>query len=469
MKEFIIKKYSNLPQKKIFKISTDVKNFHDVMPHYFKSLYVINETQNEKIVLEKIFFFGLAALLVLSWFLYSKVLKKENPQSQYEFVKVERRTLENVISGTGTLNPLSTVEVGTRVSGTIDKIYVDFNDVVTKGQILAVLDTTLLASSVRESHSKVEQASIQYEQAKLDFNRNKELFKKGFLEQSEYEALGNDVKLKKIALDLAENNLTNAKSNLGYAIIKSPIDGIVIQKNVEVGQTVAASLSAPTLFLIAEDLSQMEILGLVDESDIGMIKQGQDVKFTVEAYFDQIFTGKVSQVRLNPETISNVVTYTVVINTDNSENILYPGMTATIDFITEKKEDILVIPNKALSFKPSDEVMQKFFEERRKKFQEKQSQSESSSQEKRSFDKKTSRNDIARLWYLNENNELSLIAVKKGFTDGSYTEIEMLRRNKDSGIDIKEGLEIISSISVTDNSEKKSSRNIMGNTRIRRF
>ena len=251
-------------------------------------------------------------------------------------------------------------------------------------------------------------------------------------------------------------------TNLKYAVIYSPINGIVINRNVEEGQTVAASLQAPTLFSIAEDLSKMRILGLVDESDIGKIKLGQEVKFTVQSYIDKEFQGKVSQIRLQPQTIQNVVNYTVVIDAENDKGVLFPGMTATVDFFIEKKHDVLVVPSTALKFRPTQEELADYQERMQKKFTALRDSL------KKRFGNMSSqfggrggfrnpnanrRSNMGQLWYFDKNGELQAYRVGLGTTDGKLTEIVR-------GRGIKEGVKVIKRI-VTNNKS-----NNIGNNRF---
>ncbi len=274
-----------------------------------------------------------------------------------EYTTVSRGNLESTISTTGEIKPVSTVEVGTQVSGIINKIYVDFNDVVRKGQVLAVLDTTLLASAVRESRANYIKSEAEYEKAKKEYSYYKELLGHGYI--SEYELLGYETAAKTTgsAFESSKISLERANQNLAYAVIRSPISGKVIDRSVEEGQTVAASFSTPTLFTIAGDLAQIEIHAKVDESDIGQITKGQNVRFSVETHFDKTFEGVVREVRLQPETISNVVTYTAVVDARNDEELLLPGMTATLDFIVAERTNVLLVANSALRVKPSESLI----------------------------------------------------------------------------------------------------------------
>jgi len=383
-------------------------------------------------------------------------------ESEYLFSTISRGNLESIISATGTLSPVTTVDIGTQVSGTIDSVYVDFNDYVKRDQVLAVLDTTLLKTSVLEAEASRERVEAALQEATSTYDRNKKLYDGHMISEADYLTSEVAYKTQKASLKSADVALVRARRNLEYAVIKSPINGIVISKNVESGQTVAASLSTPTLFIIAEDLSHMEILAEVDESDIGQIKEGQQVRFEVQTYSDKEFTGTVKQVRLEPTTISNVVTYTVVVEVANDEGILLPGMTATVDFIIEQKNDILLVPNKALRFTPSEDQIQAFAERRR------------SERENMPDSLKTGRPgmgggpgmmaggppngaprqrpaDMKQVWYLNEKGQLTMAPVRVGMSDGVNTEIVMSRS-------LKEGNEIITGSLVAGASKSQSSR-----------
>ncbi|MBN1213113.1 MAG: efflux RND transporter periplasmic adaptor subunit, partial [candidate division Zixibacteria bacterium] len=305
----------------------------------------------------------LAVIVIVAYF----VIKSMNGSAAaaYQFTAVTRGDLESTITATGTLSPVTTVDVGTQVSGTIDSVFVDYNDNVKQGQLLAVLDTLLLKMAVLDAESNVEKAEATLEEVKATYERSLQLFDKKMISDADLLSSEVDVKTQEASVKSARVSLQRARRNLEYAVIRSPISGTVISKDVETGQTVAASFSTPTLFKIAEDLSRMEILVDVDESDIGLIKAGQAVRFEVQAYSNKVFTGTVTKVRMQPEVVSNVVTYTVVVAAANDENLLLPGMTATVDFIIEHKSDVLLVSNKALRFTPSDEQVLEFRERRR--------------------------------------------------------------------------------------------------------
>ena len=297
-------------------------------------------------------------------------VKKKAPdtESKIEYAEVTRGDIENVVSSTGALETTGTVEVGTQISGTVDRVLVDYNDVVKVDQVLAVMDTTQLHLTMESSRAELQASKARMLQAKLEYESNQELFEKELI--SEY-----DLEESRIGFMAAEASYTSVSINYQknrnnlelYSVIRSPINGTVIDRDVEEGQTVAASLSAPTLFTIAKDLSRMEILAYVDESDIGEIRKGMAVQFTVDAFPDNTYSGEVKQVRLMPETVSNVVNYIVVVSADNHDLKLMPGMTATVDFIIEQKQDVLMVSNAALKFRPSMQMMRQTMERKRKR------------------------------------------------------------------------------------------------------
>ncbi len=275
----------------------------------------------------------------------------------YQFGVVTRGTVESTVSATGTVTPVTTVDIGTQISGTIDSVYVDYNDHVTAGQVLAVLDTTLLKSTLLDAEASLARSEAELMQAQANYERNKSLFDRQLISDAEFLTFRVNLRVQEATVRSSEAAVQRARRNIDLAVIQSPITGIVVSRNIESGQTVAASLSSPILFVIAEDLSRMEVLANVDESDIGLIKADQEVRFEVASYSDKQFTGTVRQVRLQPQTISNVVTYTVVVEAGNDEGLLLPGMTATMNFVTERRSDVLVLPSKALRFQPSEDQL----------------------------------------------------------------------------------------------------------------
>jgi HlyD family secretion protein len=298
---------------------------------------------------------GLVALIsVIAVLVHRVAFAKET--TTYRFATIERGNVESTVSATGTLNAVRTVSVGTQVSGQIAQLYVDYNDVVKKGQLLARIDPTLQQQAVTDAQASVERAQAQELQAQREYNRNRELMNVGLVARSVYETTDSSLDVARANVKSARVALDRARQNLEYTNIYAPIDGVVVERNVDDGQTVAASLSAPQLFLIANDLRNMQILANVGEGDIAQIKEGQKVKFTVQALSGQTFEGQVAQVRLQSATQENVVNYTVVVSVANAEKKLLPGMTARVEFLTSNAENVLKVANAALRFKPAADV-----------------------------------------------------------------------------------------------------------------
>jgi HlyD family secretion protein len=267
--------------------------------------------------------------------------------------KVKRVTIQTTISSTGTISPMDTVSVGTQVSGDISKIYVDFNSKVKKGQVIAELDRSKLQATLYQAQIAESSAKNDYEHKLAVYNRIKKLAESNSASAVDLETAEYEMNSAKFSWESRKSEVQQAKLNLSYCIIKSPIDGVVLERSVDVGQTVAASMSAPTLFVLAKDLSKMRVMADVDEADIGQVKAGQKVTFTVDAFQDDVFKGTVESVRLNPTVTSNVVTYTVVITAENSDLKLLPGMTATCTIVTEEVENALSVPVTAIKFTPA--------------------------------------------------------------------------------------------------------------------
>ena len=308
--------------------------------------------------MKKILFLSLIALAAAFagwWFFFRQPAEAET--SRYDFVEIERGDLESLVSATGTLAALESVEVGTQVSGTIARVLVDYNDRVKKGQLLAVIDPDLLDAAVRDAQAGLSRARAQLEQAEAESAQNEPLFAQGLISKHDILPVRTAVTTAKAAVVSAEATLDRARRNRAYAQIYSPIDGVVIARQVETGQTVAASFSTPTLFTIARDLGKMQILAQVDESDIGQIRVGQSVRFTVPAFPDKTFTGSVREVRLQSQTVQNVVSYTVVVDAANPDGSLLPGMTATADFVVQEVHDALKVANAALRLRPTPEML----------------------------------------------------------------------------------------------------------------
>lgn len=299
---------------------------------------------------------GITAIILIA-LLLTKCFSKKADEYTFDTVKVEKGNITNTVTATGTLEAITTVEVGTQVSGIIEHIYADFNDNVKQGQVLARLDETPLRAQVQQSQASVDQAQAQLVYQEATFNRLKALFEKNLIAQADYDQALFNYENSKASLSNSKSALDRAKVQLAYATIYSPIDGVVLNRAVEEGQTVAASFNTPEVFTIAKDLTQMEVQTSVDEADIGQVRDGQRVEFTVDAYPDLKFEGSVSQVRFKPVTTNNVVTYTVILNAPNPDKKLMPGMTASATIFIEEKQKTLVLSGKALRFTPDAEYL----------------------------------------------------------------------------------------------------------------
>lgn len=283
----------------------------------------------------------------------------DKPQTSYQTEKVTRQDISTTITATGTIEPVTKVEVGTQVSGIISKIYVDYNTEVKRGQVIAELDKTNLLSELASAKSNLAnaQSSLNYQESY--YKRYKTLFDKGLISANDYENAKLNYEQAVQQVNVQKQSVQKAQTNLGYATITAPIDGVVLSREVEEGQTVAAAMSTPTLFYIAQDLTNMRVIADIDEADIGGVVEGQRVTFTVDAYPDDVFNGKVTQVRQNATTESNVVTYEVVISAPNEELKLKPGLTANVTIYTKEKKDILTVSTKALRFTPNEAILTK--------------------------------------------------------------------------------------------------------------
>ncbi len=302
----------------------------------------------------------LLVLAILGWIAYKFILSSdENGSKVFVSEKVSRLAIQTTISSTGTLSPMDTVNVGTQVSGDISKIYVDFNSKVKKGQVIAELDRSKLQTALYQTKIAASSAKVDYEHKLSVYNRTKKLSESGSASAVDLETAEYEMNAARLAWETRKSEVSQAELNLSYCIIKSPIDGVVLERSVDVGQTVAASMSAPTLFILAKDLSKMRVMASVDEADIGAVKAGQKVLFTVDAFQDDAFGGTVESVRLNPTVTSNVVTYTVVISADNPDLKLLPGMTATCTIVTEEVENALSVPVTAIKFSPNGKPQEK--------------------------------------------------------------------------------------------------------------
>jgi HlyD family secretion protein len=346
-------------------------------------------------------------------------LGSTNSGFQYKLEPIEKGDLAVVITATGRVNPVTRVQVGTQISGTISKIYADFNQKVTRGQVIAQIDPTFLNAQLQEAEANLEKAKAQVVQMKKTLERASELFDRKLISQAEKDEAVTNYDLAVAQEKQARAAYNRAEVSLQYTNIVSPIDGVVISRNVDVGQTVAASLQAPILFLIANDLSKIQVEATIGEVDIGKVKVGQEVSFYVDAYPDEKFSGRIGQVRLQPITQQNVVSYEVIIDVVNEENKLLPGMTANISIIVDTRSDVLKVPNMALRYQPSLSKSQyqtyvQLYGDR--------------------FDLK----NTAMVWTLDETSELLPIPVQPGITDGQFTEV--------NGEKLQPGLRVITGI-----------------------
>ncbi|CAN5618412.1 efflux RND transporter periplasmic adaptor subunit [soil metagenome] len=297
------------------------------------------------------------ATAILAFIAYRFINNNEAIVIEAKTVAAKKENVTTMVTATGTIEPITQVAVGTQVSGVVEKIYVDYNSVVKQGQLIAELDKTNLKASVTQAQAVYDNAVSQRNYAQTIYNRQKSLYDNQVISRSDYDDAKFSLETAKGTVTQRLSDLQSARTNLGYANIYSPINGVVLSRAIDEGQTVAASLSTPTLFTIAKDLKEMQVEADVDEADIGEVKNGQRVKFTVDAYIGETFEGVVTQVRLDPTVTSNVVTYTVVIKADNPDLKLKPGLTATISIYTLELKDVLTAEAKAINFKPETETL----------------------------------------------------------------------------------------------------------------
>ena len=366
----------------------------------------------------------LLALAAVAFWLLSGNKKQE--VVHFNTVEVEESNLQNSVTATGTIEPVTSVTVGTQVSGIVSRLYVDYNSVVKKGQVIAELDKTNLLSELNTAKANLSslQSALNYQAA--NFNRYQTLLNKGLVSADDFENAQLTYRQATEQVAQAKEQVQRAQTNLGYATITSPIDGVVLSKSVEEGQTVAASFSTPELFKIAKDLTNMQVVANVDEADIGNVRAGERVSFTVDAYPDDKFQGTVTQVRQEATTTNNVVTYEVVINAPNGDLKLKPGLTANVTIYTSEKTGVLCVPTKALRFTPTPETVGKEW-------------------------KIADCNGKNKLWTI-EGNTLKAHAVKTGMNDGSQTELVR---------GITKGTTIVSEIKVSSGDEEAAQQ---GNT-----
>jgi HlyD family secretion protein len=335
---------------------------------------------------------------------------------KYRFVEIEQGDVEHKVSSTGRLEATTTVQVGTQISGRVVELFADFNDTVKKGQVIARIDTTLLTQEVRSAEAALARRQAEVKLQTQEQERLAKLIEQDLVTASEAEIAESNLAVAKADLTSAQAALERAKKNLEYATIRAPIDGVVVERTVDVGQTVAASLSSPQLFRIAEDLSQMRILVSVDESDIGRIREGQPARFTVQAFSEDEFAGTVRQVRLQSTTEENVVNYTVVVDVDNSERKLLPGMTATVDFVIDQAKNALKVPNAAIRFRPTEEMRAQL------KGQGMERRTRNGQRNGQDVGSRSRPDSTVVLWFL-DRGRLRTLQAHAGISDGQFTEI----------------------------------------------
>lgn len=354
-----------------------------------------------------------AIIAIIAW-------PKKSVPVEFEMTDVQPDTIRNSVTATGTIEPVTEVEVGTQVSGIISNIYVDYNSLVKKGQVIAELDKTTLNSELNSARANLASAKSELDYQTANYKRYKTLNEKGLVSRNDYEVAYLDYRKALETYNTTKESVKKAETNIGYATITSPIDGVVLSKSVEEGQTVAASFSTPELFTIAQDLTNMQVVADVDEADIGDVKEGERVTFTVDAYPDDTFEGEVKQVRQEATTTNNVVTYEVVISAPNADLKLKPGLTANVTIYTAERKGVLSVPSKALRFTPQKETVGKM----------------------KIVDVANAKNKV---WTI-EGNSIVAHKVNIGMTDGTNTQIV-------GGI--AEGTKIVTGLNVMGGEEEK--------------
>ena len=338
---------------------------------------------------------ALAAMVLLGAAMMTGCSKK----SSFTYTEAEavKQDIVNSVTATGTIEPVTSVDVGTQVSGVISKLYVDYNSVVKAGEVIAELDRTNLMSELSSAQASLKSAQSELDYQKTNYERYKALYDKGLISANDFEQARLSYVQAQQKTQQQKESVKKAQTNLGYATITSPIDGVVLSKEVEEGQTVASSFSTPTLFKIARDLTDMRVIADVDEADIGDVKEGQRVTFTVDAFPDDTFEGQVTQVRQEATTESNVVTYEVVISAPNDDLKLKPGLTANVVIFTMEAKDVLAVPNKALRFTPREAML--------------------------NSDETITDTDAKEKVWVKEGSNLKAVAVETGMTNGTLTQI----------------------------------------------
>ncbi len=381
-------------------------------------------------------------VVILLGFIYFNYQNKSKAVN-WKTAQVKKGKIVILVKSTGTINADTTVQVGTQVTGTIWKLFADYNSRVKKGDIIAVLDTTFLSASRIDAQASLERAQAQLDQAQRDYDRNKQLLDEKVVAQSDYETTLTALAVAKASVISAKAELNHAKVNLQYAVIRAPVTGVVISRNVDLGQTVVSSMSSPTLFTIANDLTRMQVQASVDEADIGQVEVGQKVTFTVDAYPDEVFKGVIFQVRLEPVMVQNVVNYIVIIKVANPELKLKPGLTANISIHVQEHDNILKVPANAISFSPPADYIDKMTT---------LPDSVKLSLKKliiQTIDENTGefiKHKTAYLW-IKKGEEIFPVRVTTGLSDGNFTEV--------AGA-IKEGDEVVTGLDISGNYSQSS-------------
>ena len=395
-----------------------------------------------------------AAIVVFFGYKYFTTEKKASIAAQT--VKLSKQNVTTSVTATGTVEPVDQVDVGTQVSGIINHIYADYNSPVKKGQLLAELDKTNLQESVNNALAQYNASLNELNYYQQNYNRQNNMYKSGVISKADYEQAAYQVKNSQETVSQRKTALAQARTNLSYANIYAPIDGIILSREVEEGQTVAATMTTPTLFTIAKDITKMQVEANVDEADIGGVEVGQRVSFTVDAYPQEEFSGRVRQVRLSATTESNVVTYTVIIDADNPEQKLKPGLTATITIFTQELKGTNTVPASAIAFSPDTETLQKYYQ---------QNQITAKIPEV-----KTGKNKEKYIWIKNNDGSLSQKLITIGINDGINIQVVSgLSGNEQIVSSLEEQTEAVASSSEDesspfmpkrpDNNNKKSSSN----------
>ncbi len=370
--------------------------------------------------MKKVFVLIPILVLLILVFLFFRGKGKKS-EANYITAEVQRGDISIIITATGALEAVTTVQVGSQISGTISALYADFNDRVKKGQVLAQLDPTFLKAQVSQAQADLEKATASVSLSSKEYERSLSLYQKNMISESEKDLALTNYELAVAEEKSAQANLDRVKTNLDYSTITSPIDGVVISRDVDVGQTVAASLQAPTLFTIAQDLTRMQVNTSIDEADIGKIKVGQEALFTVDAYPEQSFSGKVSQIRLAPEIVQNVVSYDVIIEVPNPDLLLKPGMTANVTVLVDQRGNVLKVPSGAFRFHPASE--EKSSSVRKESNPMAQSIPSSDTGAVKSNPTGSGKSGQNVLWILGPQGIPESVPVQIGISDGSFTQV----------------------------------------------